>query len=339
MTIGMATYDDFDGVFFSIQALRMYHEPCIDGKVEFVVLDGNPNSEHGKACKGFVMGAAGGKYVPYEGTPSSFNKYKIAEHATSKYVLIMDCHVLVEPGGIQRLLEYFESNPNCRDLIQGPLWYDDLRNVSTNFDPVWRGDMYGIWATNGEAYKAGLPFEIPMQGMGLLAFEREFWPGIGQHFVGFGAEEGYIAEKFRLNGGRNICLPGLRWNHRFGRPNGVKYPLRLEDRIWNYIVGWMELHKDPDHKVIKETLENFKAKVDIKIMQDMVDKAKAIYCPTRIDRLGEHPPESIHASVAVGSSPMPDDVRDDREARGNVQCHQEQPQVERDHSLFQREDR
>jgi hypothetical protein len=279
ITIGMATYDDFDGVFFSIQALRMYHEPCFDGKAEFIVLDGNPNSEHGRACKGYVTGAAGGKYIPYEGTPSSFNKYKIAEYATSDYVLIMDCHVLVEPGGIRRLLEYFEKNPDCKNLIQGPLWYDDLRGVSTHFDKVWRGDMYGIWATNNEAYKDGQPFEIPMQGMGLLAFERKNWPGISEHFVGFGGEEGYIAEKFRLSGGKNICLPGLRWNHRFGRPNGVKYPLRLEDRVWNYIVGWMELYKDPDHQVIKEAIEHFKAKIDNTKIQEMVNKAKAIYCP------------------------------------------------------------
>lgn len=277
LTVGMATYDDYDGVFFSIQALRMFHEPCSDEKVEFVVLDGNPNGEHGKACKNFVTGAAKGKYVPFEGTLSSFNKYEIAKHATSKYVLIIDCHVMIESGGVQRLLDYFNKNPGCRDLVQGPLWYDDLNGVSTNFDPVWRGDMYGIWATKKEEYDKGEPFEIPMQGMGLLAFEREFWPGIGEHFVGFGGEEGYMAEKFRLNGGRNVCVPGLRWNHRFGRPNGIKYPLKLEDRIWNYIVGWMELHKNPEHEVIKGTIENFKAKVPVEKMNEMVERAKSIY--------------------------------------------------------------
>lgn len=280
LTVGMATYDDFDGVFFSIQALRMFHEPCMDGKAEFVVLDGNPNGEHGKACKNFVTNSVGGKYIPFEGTLSSFNKYEIAKHATSKYVLIIDCHVMIEKGGVQNLLDYFESRPGCKDLVQGPLWYDDLKGVSTHFDKVWRGDMYGIWATNNEAYAAGQPFEIPMQGMGLLSFEREYWPGIGENFVGFGGEEGYMAEKFRLIGGKNMCLPGLKWNHRFGRPNGVKYPLKLEDRIWNYIVGWMELHKDPDHHMIKDTLEHFKAKVDIAKMQGMVEKAKAIYCPS-----------------------------------------------------------
>ena len=145
--------------------------------------------------------------------------------------------------------------------MQGPLLYDDLINVSTHFDQVWRGDMYGIWATNKEAYDAGKPFEIPMQGMGLLAFEKSAWQGINPHFKGFGAEEGYIASKFRQWGGTNICIPQLKWNHRFGRPNGVKYPLILEDRIWNYFVGWLEITGDPEHSMIKDIYNHFKDKI------------------------------------------------------------------------------
>ena len=275
MTVGMATYDDYDGVFFSIQSLRMYHEPCRDA--EFIVLDGNPNGEHGKACKKFVTGPAGGNYIAYEGTPSSFNKYEIVKHAQGKYVLIIDCHVMLEQGGVERLLDYFGSNPDCKDLVQGPLWYDDLNNVSTHFDPVWRGDMFGTWGTYREAYERGEPFEIQLQGMGMLAFERKNWPGIGPHFKGFGGEEGYISEKFRLNGGRNICLPGVRWNHRFGRPNGVKYPLWLEDRIWNYIIGWMELHRDPEHHMITSMMEHLKERVRPEKMKEMLERAKEIY--------------------------------------------------------------
>ena len=35
LTIGMSTYDDYDGVFFSIQSLRMYHDICKNNNVEF----------------------------------------------------------------------------------------------------------------------------------------------------------------------------------------------------------------------------------------------------------------------------------------------------------------
>lgn len=272
----MATYDDFDGVFFSIQSLRMFHPVCNTNNIEFIVLDGNANSEHGKTCKTFVENSVRGKYIEYSGTPSSFNKYKIADYAQGKYVLIIDCHVLIEANGIDNLLTYFAANKDCKNLIQGPLWYDDLQNISTHFDPVWRGDMYGIWATNKEAYDLGKPFEIPMQGMGLLAFEKSAWNGINKHFKGFGGEEGYIAEKFRQNGGINICLPNLKWNHRFGRPNGVQYPLILEDRIWNYFVGWLEITQDPNHQMIHDIKDHFKSKIPESSINNILQQAISI---------------------------------------------------------------
>ena len=110
LTIGMATYDDYDGVFFSIQSLRMYHPICTDTSVEFIVLDSNPQSEHGKECKRFVEGAVGGKYIPYAESISSFNKYKIADYADGEYILIIDCHVLIQENGINNLLSYFEQS-------------------------------------------------------------------------------------------------------------------------------------------------------------------------------------------------------------------------------------
>lgn len=275
LTIGMATYDDFDGVFFTIQSLRMYHEICNTSDVEFVVLDTNSEGKHGKAVENFIKGLGKkGKYIKQEGKPSSFNKYDIVKHADGKYVLIVDCHVLLVPGSIDALLYYYLNNPDCKNVVQGPLLYDNLKNISTHFNPEWRGNMYGTWATNKEQYDKGEPFEIKMQGMGLCSFERSNWPGINPHFKGFGAEEGYIAEKFRSNGGKNICLPKLKWMHRFGRPEGVKYPLILEDRIWNYFVGWLELTKDPEHEVIQGAYEHFKDKIPPGSIDNILQNAK-----------------------------------------------------------------
>lgn len=276
LTIGMATYDDYDGVFFSIQSLRMYHPICRDKSVEFVVLDSNPNGEHGKECKKLVENSVRGKYIPYEKRASSFNKYDIVNYADGEYVLIIDCHVLIEQNGIENLIKYFDQTYPCNDLVQGPLWYDDLKNFSTHFDPIWRGDMYGIWATNAQAYNAGKPFEIPMQGMGLLSFRKNAWKGINPNFKGFGGEEGYIAEKFRQWGGKNICLPQLKWNHRFGRPNGVKYPLVLEDRIWNYFIGWMEITQDPNNKMIQDIKNHFKNRVPEWSINNIFEQAKSL---------------------------------------------------------------
>lgn len=277
LTIGMATYDDFNGVYFSLQALRMYHPICETNDVEFIVLDNNPSGIHGQTLKNSISGWMGNKtkYIPYTETSSTFNKYKIVDHADGKYVMIMDCHVLLAPNALDYLLEYFNSRPNCRDLVQGPLWYDDLKNLSTEFFPQWRDSMYGTWHTNREAYDKGEPFDIVLQGMGLCAFEKANWPGISPHFRGFGAEEGYIHEKFRRNGGRTVCIPQLKWVHRFGRPDGVKYPLRLEDRVWNYFVGWLEITKDPNHHMVTSTYEHFKPKLN-DVTDKLLEEAKKV---------------------------------------------------------------
>jgi hypothetical protein len=276
LTIGMATYDDYDGVFFSIQSLRMFHPICNTNEVEFVVLDCNPDGEHGKACKTFIEHGVRGRYVPNSSTNTSFNKYKIVEHATGKYVLIIDCHVLIEKDGIDKLLSYFSENPDCKNLIQGPLLYDDLQNVSTHFDAGWSGDMFGKWGTNKKQYDEGKPFEIQMQGMGLLAFERSAWKGINQNFKGFGGEEGYIAEKFRSWGGKNVCLPFLKWNHRFGRPNGVKYRLVLEDRIWNYFIGWLEITQDPNNIMVLSAYNYFRNRIPKESLDNIFNDAKKL---------------------------------------------------------------
>ena len=273
LTVGLATYDDYDGVFFTVQALRMYHPICRTDSAEIIVFDSNPDSDHGKETKNFVTNN-GLTYIEHRGNQTSFNKYKITEYAKGQYVLIVDCHVLLYPGAIDALLKYYQENPECKNLVQGPLLYDDIKSVSTEFKPVWRDHMYGIWHTNQEAYDKGFPFEIPMQGMGLLSFERKHWPGISQLFTGFGAEEGYIAEKFRRNGGKNICIPQLKWMHRFGRPSGVKYRLVLEDRIWNYFIGWLDATDDENHHIINEAIEHFSAFIDKKNILHIFKQAK-----------------------------------------------------------------
>jgi hypothetical protein len=81
-----------------------------------------------------------------------------------------------------------------------------------------------------------------MQGLGLFGCRRAAWPGLNPAFRGFGGEEGYLHAKFRRNGGRTLCLPFLRWMHRFARPLGTRYPNRWDDRIRNYLIGFRELN-------------------------------------------------------------------------------------------------
>ena len=143
-------------------------------------------------------------------------------------------------------------------MLQGPLVYDDMETVSTHFDlSKWGADMWGVWETD----KRGLnpdnkPFEIPAQGLGLFTCRKDSWLGFNKKFRGFGGEEGYIHEKYRMVGRKAVCLPFLRWVHRFGRPLGVSYNPTREDRFRNYMIGFQEIGKDTD-----EIVERFKGKV------------------------------------------------------------------------------
>jgi hypothetical protein len=237
----MATYDDYDGVYFSLQALRLYHREILD-TTEFLLIDNHPDGACAAALKSLENYIPNFRYVPHNARRGTAVKDFVFEEAAGEFVLCMDSHVFVVPGALKRLVDYFDANKETSDLVQGPLVYDDLSNISTHFSPEWRGGMYGCWACDerGKDPEAD-PFEIPMQGMGLFACRRAAWPSFNAKFRGFGGEEGYIHEKFRQRGGRTLCLPFLRWVHRFNRPNGVPYPNTWEDRIRNYVIGFREL--------------------------------------------------------------------------------------------------
>lgn len=246
LTIGMPCYDDFEGVYFSIQSLRLHHPEVMD-QVEFVIIDNNPDSEHGKAVERFSKWVRQPiHYAPFTKTIGAANsKQEVFNHAQTPYVLCMDCHILIAPGAIARLIEGFEGGWDQGNLLHGPMLYDDMTIGATHMDIVWRGGMMGIWSVNKEAMEAGDPFEIPAHGMGLFACRKDAWLGFNPLFRGFGGEECYIHEKFRQAGKKAVCLPFLKWLHRFERPGGIPYKVIWEDRIWNYLVGHSELGLNP----------------------------------------------------------------------------------------------
>ena len=157
LTIGMAHFEDYHGVYFTIQSLRLHH-PEVMKDVEFVVIDNSPDSEHGKQVEKSVrgwahIGNAGAQYIPLvspAGTSPSRNK--IFEAATGDAVLAMDCHVMFPANSIKRLIDFYDENPTTKDIYTGPLVYDSLNNKTTHFNDEWRGEMWGTWGsawTNG----------------------------------------------------------------------------------------------------------------------------------------------------------------------------------------------
>jgi hypothetical protein len=244
ITIGMATFDDYDGVYFSLQAIRLYHPEVLD-QVEFLVVDNNPGGRCARALKALENAIPSYRYVPRGGTSGTAVRDHVFQEAGGDVVLCMDCHVFIAPGALQRLIAHCDADPTSRDLLQGPLVHDDLVDIATHMKPEWRAGMYGVWSKSvAGADVEGPPFAITMQGLGLFACRRDAWPGFNPLFRGFGGEEGYIHEKIRRRGGRVLCLPYLRWMHRFNRPMGVPYPNCWEDRVRNYFIGFRELGWD-----------------------------------------------------------------------------------------------
>jgi hypothetical protein len=241
LTLGMATYDDYDGVYFTLQGIRLYHSEILPD-VEFVVVDNHPDGPCSKYLKALENSVANYRYVPFGQWSGSTVRELVFEEAQADFVLCMDCHVFIVPGALKRLLGYLEAHPDTKDLLQGPLLDDDLSRTATHFQPEWRSGMWGHWTADERGIDPDAPpFDIPMQGLGLFACRRAAWPGFNPRFRGFGGEEGYIHEKFRRNGGRTLCLPFLRWVHRFNRPMGTRYVNTWEDRMRNYMLGFHEL--------------------------------------------------------------------------------------------------
>lgn len=293
MTIGMATYDDYDGVYFSLQAIRFYHPEILD-EVEFLVIDNHPEGPCGAALKDLENHVPNLRYIPAADVTGTAVRNRVFSEAGGDFVLCMDCHVLFAPGSLRKLIDYFRTVPSSTDLIQGPLIYDDLAKLSTHWSEGWRNGMFGLWDNDpAGADPDGPPFAIPLHGLGVFACRRGAWPGFNPAFRGFGGEEGYIHERFRQAGGRTLCLPSLRWLHRFGRPMGTRYPNKWEDRIRNYLIGFDEIGWDT-----AEMHDHFREQLGGR-------KADRIFAAIR---------KEIAAQAAGSESPDParaDDIEDD----------------------------
>ena len=256
LCIGMATYDDYDGVYFTAQSIRLYH-PEVTAETEILVVDNHPDGPCAEELKTLGNWIEGYRYVPWNRTAGTSVRDIVFREANAEFVLCVDSHVLFVPGALRKLIDYIAANPQTPDLLQGPLVYDDLRSFSTHMEPRWQEGMYGVWGTDERAADEDAPpFEITMQGLGVFGCRRDAWPGFNPRLKGFGSEEGYIHEKFRRAGGRTLCLPFLRWVHRFGRPHGTRYENAWEDRIRNYLIVADELGRDG-----ADVVEHFRAHV------------------------------------------------------------------------------
>ncbi|MFF2848806.1 glycosyltransferase [Streptomyces sp. NPDC058001] len=254
LTVGMATYDDYDGVYFTVTSLLLHHAEVMD-RVNILVVDNHPSGPHSWSLKRLEQDVPRLRYVPYDRRVGTAARDRIFREAVSDWVLCVDSHVQLAPGALAALVDHIDERPDSGDLIQGPLVSPDGSEVSTHWEPRWGQLMYGVWGTDPRGTDPGAPpSEIGMQGLGLFACRTTAWPGLNPAFAGHGAEEGHLHEKFRRAGHTTWCLPALRWTHRFDRPRTGRANSTWYQSLFNYLIGFDELGQSPD-----EALDHFSA--------------------------------------------------------------------------------
>ncbi len=241
----MATFDDFDGVWFTIQAIRLFH-PVVAGELGFVIVDNHPEGPYANHLKELESAVPRLRYIPFRGWRGTAVRDLVFREANAEIVCCVDSHILLQAGALRAIRSWFDAHPGSRDLVQGPLLGDALDGpAATHLDPQWGANMYGRWGLDERVRQQDArPFEIGMQGLGVFACRREAWPGINPRFRGFGGEEGYLHEKVRRAGGRTICHPAVTWAHRFTRSLGPPYAPSWDAVLRNYVIGWRELGWD-----------------------------------------------------------------------------------------------
>ena len=267
LTIGMAVYDDAIQAQHTIQALRLYHILPDKLDAQILVVDNHPGG-HGASemlrlfCEGWSTPESPIRYVAMPdpvGTSPARNR--VFEEAKGEIVLCIDPHVQIAPGGLLSIVRHFDVRrfdkqaeryiENDKDFVQGAILWDNLAVGASHFEPIWGEDgMYGKWALDDRCLPGALsePFDIPGMGLGLFACRREAFLGFHPDARGFGGEELCYHEKHRRAGGRTLCLPWLRWWHRFANPRyeRLAYPASQAQKARNYVLWFESLGWDVD---------------------------------------------------------------------------------------------
>lgn len=246
-TIGIATLDDFEGLWWTVHTILSHHVTAIGPEWQLVVIDQNPDSDHGAECANLVVKKLkrridrlgclhSAKYVPMR-APRGIGvaRNRIFAEAAGDWVLCLDSHVLLYP---EALAEFAKLAPTIgRDLLVGPLVSESGGYVGTHQELVWRREALGIWETDERGTDWNHPpFDVPSQGLGMFACRRDAFPGFHPQQRGFGSAEAMFCERFRARGDRVLCVPRLRWLHRFVRIGGPPYECLTVDKVANYLL-------------------------------------------------------------------------------------------------------
>ena len=268
LTIGMANWEDVEGAFWTLTSIRQYHVKAERTDVELLVIDDMPEKQQDLEN---VCNNSGARYVHHSKNKGPAHaKDSVWEHAKGEYVLLVDSHVLLAPCSVQYIIDAIDSDLIGKDLWTGPLLNERGHMIASELLPEWRGQFFGVWHTDPELPKIKIK-EIEGHGSAYTLMKREHYPYFSKHFKGFSAEELYIHQKVRNNGGKCYVHLDLGWVHRFYRSKPITYSLTLNDKFHNYLVASYEMGWS-----IKQCCEYFAKNLPAEQHKSVMDGVKAI---------------------------------------------------------------
>jgi hypothetical protein len=204
LTIGIIHSQGLKPLAATIKALRRQADL---GDVELVVVGVRDR----RKTRAWVRRQRGLRYVPSGPGHIPGALDQLFAEASGEVVLVLEGPVLLKRGALAALRSYYDTHPDTPDLLHGPR-VAGKRVIATHSNSVWRGITWGDPGRNPQGLDvAAEPFVIPMQEAGVFSCRRAAWPGLPAGWRGYGAEAGYLQERFRQGGGQVRCLPGLRW--------------------------------------------------------------------------------------------------------------------------------
>lgn len=165
----------------------------------------------------------------------------------------------------QRVMAWQSQNDRTKSIEDAVLGTD--HGYHTHVDRIWRGDSLGRWATDPRAANDnGEPFEIDNAAGWFLFCRRDAWLMTQPYhplMKGFGGEEGVMTLAFARRGRKTFLAPFARGTHRFGRADGIKFPLTLTDRLRNYALAFHSLGRKDELERMRDYFVNHRGRKEI----------------------------------------------------------------------------
>lgn len=270
LTIGIPHYNDFEGLWHTVTGIVVQaRDAGILGKIEILVVDQSPDPvqlpegqpqpqavQAGELVRAFIEGWVNGtkddsgqeltaRYIRFNhvlGTTVAKNIVFMASQ--TEWTLCLDSHVALDADSLKNTYRWICSNRTSPDLYHGVLIYDGFKGIATHLEPQWRGQMWGVWATDDRGLRPSMhPFEVPAAAGWAFMCRTDRWLGYHPLMRGFGGEETFLQKLWQKNGRTVFCHPALRGIHRFGR-TGELAPVTVEDKVRNYALGLTMLGED-----------------------------------------------------------------------------------------------